>query len=368
MAADTRKPSSLASTSADPLPPHSPHVSPELRNDLIAGWLGGALGILLSNPFEVLKVRLQTLQTLNPSHPPSTRVGAPSTHPRPRPSSSSCAPSLPSTSTSVVAGLRSLWRTDGYRFLYAGAAGPILGLALIDSAFFGIYGLGMKAMNQDREEPNHLGGVVLAGANAGGICALLQTPIEVVKCRAQAEESRHVSNGELQDRKKLGSLGIARTIIRGEGIRGFYIGGLMTISRDAVSSGIFFGAYHYFRRVLPSPESPSPLVASSKILLSGGLAGAISALIPYPIDIIKTRLQVTKVSLSPAVPTSAETLSLPPPQPSVRQIARQIYREGLAEGAGYMAFLRGLKPTLVSAFVGSAVTIGVFEAAVKALE
>ena len=37
-------------------------------------------------------------------------------------------------------GILSLYRSEGIRFFFAGTAGPILGLAFIDSAFFGLYG------------------------------------------------------------------------------------------------------------------------------------------------------------------------------------------------------------------------------------
>jgi solute carrier family 25 carnitine/acylcarnitine transporter 20/29 len=41
----------------------------------------------------------------------------------------------------------SLYRTEGIRFFFAGTAGPILGLAFIDSAFFGLYGRVMCVSN-----------------------------------------------------------------------------------------------------------------------------------------------------------------------------------------------------------------------------
>lgn len=92
-------------------------------------------------------------------------------------------------------GLLMLWRTEGARILIAGAAAPILvclalfisnlvptylfiqGLAVIDSAFFGIYGRTMSAFEQDRQNPASLPLVFSSGALAGGICALLQTPV-----------------------------------------------------------------------------------------------------------------------------------------------------------------------------------------------
>lgn len=53
----------------------------------------------------------------------------------------------------------------------------------------------------------------------------------MVKTRAQVESIPG---------KKLGSFKIAKQIARKEGLRGFYIGGLMTAVHDGISSGIFF--------------------------------------------------------------------------------------------------------------------------------
>lgn len=146
-----------------------------------------------------------------------------------------------------------------------------------------------------------------------------------MKCRAQAESSG-------KGREKLGSFRIAQMIAKKEGLRGFYIGGLMTACRDGISSGIFFWgckpSLHLlsplqtpadiafltdfvFRRLLRGQElfqatsianstsstSDSPIIPEqprafeggkmnkmeiARILLAGGLAGSLSAIVPYP--------------------------------------------------------------------------------------
>ncbi|KDE03758.1 hypothetical protein MVLG_05762 [Microbotryum lychnidis-dioicae p1A1 Lamole] len=447
---------STAATGAGPV---------DTTSDLIAGWLGGAAGILVSNPLEVLKVRLQTAQV------PSNRVGRSS--PPPTATSSSATPSATAASTHASStsttrpGLASLWKAEGARFLFAGAAGPILGLAFIDSAFFGLYGQFMSRFDQDRQDPTSLTKVFVAGATAGGLCALLETPIEVVKCRAQVESGAGT---------KLGSFKIASMIARHEGLRGFYIGGLMTAIHDGISSGIFFCGYFMFRRMLRGespyftppvppriptstaiPDIPFSIASAAssaaaasttttdgslsypeigRILLAGGLAGALSAVVPYPFDIIKTRLQTSNFEAlsgySRTIPSLASSVQPTPTQAaphqslSIRSVARGIHADGVAsyryrytstilhslithyiypnprhapltsstssfisnqssssttnmiDGRpgpdpraakltlrllGLKGFLTGIKPTLVSSFVGSAVTITGFEVA-----
>ncbi|GAA6015852.1 hypothetical protein JCM11491_007209 [Sporobolomyces phaffii] len=469
--------------------------------DLVAGWLGGAVGVIAGNPFEVLKVRLQTAQThavpspsgSSSTFPNSPRVGKSSTspimlskptpHPSPATISSphrhdtttlrttassvqipatsslhptSSASSTPSSTASPQPSsmqrrekpsIMSLYRSEGIRFFFAGAAGPILGLAFIDSAFFGLYGRVMQKFGQDRQDPNALPRVFLAGATAGAACALLETPIEVVKTRAQVESSGSSPGG------KLGSFRIASMIAKKEGLRGFYVGGLMTSIHDGISSGIFFATYFVFRRllrgehpfhqgvvptpiptttgtsnsVLDAPEAASTHPGMGKgevarILLAGGLAGALSALIPYPFDIVKTRLQTAnfeakapRPSAPAAVPTSnvpsfTSTVSSSVAQKrlTIPSVFSQIYRDSIqshryryrstlpysifssmfppdagngsnvVDGRpgpnpkaekwtmrvlGLRGFGVGLRPTVVSSFVGSAATITTVEVA-----
>lgn len=493
------------------------HEGVDTTADLIAGWLGGAVGVLVGNPFEVLKVRLQTQDshghssscsgsTLHSTSTSSSSQAAPkapaTSHASPRVGKSSFSP-LPSpafpfppppapapkpartadgtgrlvgptgshppasTAASSKPGIVSLYRSEGFRFFFAGTAGPILGLAFIDSAFFGLYGRMMQAFGQDRQDPNSLSRVALSGAAAGAMCAMLETPIEVVKTRAQVESIPG---------KKLGSFKIASQIARKEGLRGFYIGGLMTAVHDGISSGIFFFGYFVFRRLLrgespfqaaaapPSatsttttprtdePPIPSPPGMGNlevlRIMLAGGLAGALSAIVPYPFDIVKTRLQTanfatrartnpvswaasgpqegtnftsnaTPFHTRPAVPSGpaaepalstssfgTSTSASASEKPTVRSLFRGIHAEGVAQYRyrypstwvyhflsthvfsprpprssgtptvldpraekwslrvlGLGGFARGIRPTVVSSFVGSAATITTVEVA-----
>ncbi|CAH7688215.1 mitochondrial carrier domain-containing protein [Phakopsora pachyrhizi] len=438
----------------------------EIVRDAVAGWIGGAVGIVVSNPLEVLKVRLQTNPSPNsqPNHlfKPLNLPGSPcpvyhsnnnyplnlalqySIPPNsnnsiqilacPSPANLSKRTTYSNPQT-VNLGLRQLWKQEGYRFLLAGAAAPILGLAFIDSCFFATYGGCMTTFKQNREQPTSLGSVFASGAIAGGVCALLQTPIEVVKCQAQAEHMNRDTGS------KSGSFAIAKKIYRNDGFRGFYLGGLMTGLRDSISSGIFFTCYTIIRKFLreinlneasqnkiqlethqiSNLKTPSEIF---QIMIAGGSSGIISALLPYPIDVIKTRLQVHKV-LSSFQGSHSDPINFSPPKvstkslklpkkstPLIGQIIKNIHSEGKNEIlpnlhntrvyrhvyslfslsnasknnmkqsaafvqeelirrrramkislriGGLRAFYKGLRPTLISSFVGSAITMGIFE-------
>ena len=128
------------------------------------------VGIVISNPLEVLKVRLQTNPTPNLEHPISldallfSRSPSPLHHGQSSPATLALQYSIPPATSShlaqssshiqnpcfskplssspntIISGLRALWKKEGYRFLFAGAAAPIIGLAFIDSFFFATYG------------------------------------------------------------------------------------------------------------------------------------------------------------------------------------------------------------------------------------
>lgn len=241
---------------------------PSTGDDLIAGWMGGLAGIVLSNPLEVLKVRHQVARNQPFTTSSSSTKGKHKT------------PSVVSASIASKANLSfaQLYRKEGSRILFVGTAGPILGLALLDSAFFAGYGIAMSHFNQDRTRPSDLGKVFLSGASSGSLCALLQTPVEVVKCTAQAESSATPRT----------SFQIARSIAQTKGLRGFYVGGLITAAEDGIGSGIFFASYFWLRSLLRPRNYDYEAVHEdraseiARIALSGGLAGILGAIIPYP--------------------------------------------------------------------------------------
>ncbi len=165
-----------------------------------------------------------------------------------------------------------------------------------------------------------------------------------MKCRAQAESMGSDGKG-----KKMGSFKIANMIARTDGLRGFYIGVLMTACRDGISSGIFFWGCKcfyisqrrtnlkvecsfstidfVFRRLLrrqepfqatpPISSTLNPAVAAldslhseilingkinkaevGRIFLAGGLAGSLSAVVPYPFVIPITSMGISNIILT----------------------------------------------------------------------
>lgn len=123
--------------------------------------------------------------------------------------------------------------------------------------------------------------------------------------------------------------------------------------RDAPSYGVYFWAYEGMKRMLVDPSNPS---AAGPLLLAGGMAGTLSWASIYPLDVIKSRIQMQQPSSSSPGATTPLLTTLDRPYTSIRDCVVRSYR---AEGLG--VFFRGLAPTVLRGFPVNAVTFWMYE-------
>ncbi|KAI7880548.1 mitochondrial carrier [Lichtheimia hyalospora FSU 10163] len=250
--------------------------------------------------------------------------------------------------------------------------------------------------------------IYIAGCGAGIACFFFSTPTELVKIQAQVS------------RIPKSSWEVSKEIFARSGLRGFYQGGWITVIRDAPSYGIYFWVYEGMKRILELDQTQNSSDSSNawKLLVAGGMAGAVSWSSIYPVDVIKSRLQMQVVSSSssssllpsstnrarPSLVNVAES-TVPqsrlvrqyhgsqattqngsviqstgsnntaqlsearlltgrsePPYTSIKDCIIRSYR---AEGAS--VFFRGLVPTIVRGFPVNAVTFYVYEVVMEML-
>jgi solute carrier family 25 carnitine/acylcarnitine transporter 20/29 len=283
--------------------------------DFWAGYISGAAGILIGNPLDLIKVRLQA------GHPP---------------------PGTPSSSA--------YFSSTGS--LIRGATAPILGYGALNALLFVTYNRTSSLLNQGQESQPTLWATWLAGAIGGLATWAVSTPTELIKCRAQMASS---SSGT----PAANSWGITKEILRTEGVRGLYFGGAVTALRDSIGYGFYFWSYELSTRFLEEKtrgrEKGSSGQEAAKVLLCGGLAGVVTWASVFPLDVVKTRVQTQVLG-------AGESTALLGPE-GVQQsrmgaveIARNAYRN---EGIG--VFFRGLGVCSVRAFVVNAVQWAVYE-------
>lgn len=252
-----------------------------MATDFIAGCIGGCAGVVVGHPFDTVKVHLQTQDALNPRYKNTLHC------------------------------FRSILLKDGVKGIYKGMSSPLMGVAGINAIIFGVYGNAQRYSS----DPSSLTSHFLAGTAAGLAQTGLCSPMELAKTRVQISGDN------------IGPLQCLKNIYRVEGFRGVFKGVGITAIREAPAFASYFVTYEYLTR-----SDDNTRTSTATMLLAGGLAGCVSWLIVYPVDVIKTRLQIDGMSGIPKYKNAWDC---------VRQSISH-------EGYGFLT--RGLTPTLLRAF------------------
>lgn len=217
--------------------------------EFIAGWLGGLVGVLVGQPFDTVKVNLQTQNAKNPLYKGTYHC------------------------------IATIVKQEGIRGLYRGVTSPMFGVAFVNAIVFGVYG----NVQRRTEDPDSLKSHILGGSAAGLVQSFVCSPIELAKTRIQLQE--HFPNS-IKHKNPLQSLNFIR---KTEGVRGVFRGVGITALRDVPGFASYFLAYELMTR---TTENPSPM----HTLMAGGLAGTFSWLVTFPIDVIKSRIQTDGIT------------------------------------------------------------------------
>ncbi|KAK2802810.1 hypothetical protein FQN50_007216 [Emmonsiellopsis sp. PD_5] len=170
-----------------------------MSNDFWAGYLSGAIGIVIGNPLDLVKTRLQAGQVISGS------LGSPQS-------------------------IRSHF--DTATSLVRGATAPILGYGALNAILFVAYNRTLMGISPcpvpDPTDPVGvpLSHIWLAGAVGGLASWVISSPTELVKCRAQ-----------LATHESISSWSVTKDILRRTGLKGLYYGGGVTSIRDSVGYG-----------------------------------------------------------------------------------------------------------------------------------
>jgi solute carrier family 25 carnitine/acylcarnitine transporter 20/29 len=288
--------------------------------DFWAGYISGAAGILIGNPLDLIKVRLQA----------GTR----------------------SLTTTPVPSYRSQFSSAGS--LIRGATAPILGYGALNALLFVTYNRTSTLLNTNGPglSPN-LWTTWIAGAIGGLATWVVSTPTELVKCRAQISTSPTGAS----------SWGITKEILRTEGVRGLYFGGVVTALRDSIGYGFYFWSYELSTKLMMSKmkERDSKSEEAAKVLLCGGVAGIVTWASIFPLDVIKTRVQTQVFGNESALLLNPDGVGRR--RLGAIEVARNAYRT-----EGPSVFFRGLAICSVRAFIVNAAQWAVYEWIMRELD
>ena len=290
-----------------------------MSDDFFASYISGIAGVVIGNPLDIIKVRLQAGPSVQ-SHP-----------------------TFPATIT------RPTYQFSGFTSLLRGTAAPSLGTGALNSILFVTYNRTSDFLKTGgvKSQPG-LWTVWVAGAVGGLATWVVSTPTELVKCRTQLSSPMRPAT----------SWGITKEIIRTEGVRGLYYGGVVTALRDSIGYGFYFWSYELSSRFMVSQmkSQDSAGQEAAKVLLCGGLAGVVTWASVFPLDVIKTRVQMQVLKEnSPLFGAAIEDRTEHRRQGAI-EVARNAYRN---EGSG--VFFRGLAVCSVRAFIVNAAQWAVYE-------
>ena len=148
---------------------------------------------------------------------------------------------------------------------------------------------------------------MIAGACASFAAQTLTVPVDVISQKQmvqgqnmsleQTNSFGKVDDGKVDNRaqfksQRKGPIDIIRVIWRESGVRGFYRGYLASLMTYAPSSSIWWASYGAYTAIFSdilSFDTPKVVIQA----ISGPLAGITAAVATNPLDIIRTRLQVS---------------------------------------------------------------------------
>ncbi|XP_006860994.1 PREDICTED: solute carrier family 25 member 45 isoform X1 [Chrysochloris asiatica] len=203
--------------------------------EFVAGWVSGALGLVLGHPFDTIKV-----------------LG-----------------------------------------FFKGMSFPIASIALVNSVLFGVYSNVLLALtttpHQERwTHPPVYMDVFIAGCLGGFVQAYCLAPFDLIKVRLQNQTEPRAQLGSPRPRYR-GPLHCMTSILQNEGPQGLFRGSGTLMLRDTPTLGIYFVSYEWLcRYYTPKDQNPN----SATVLVAGGCAGIASWVTATPLDVIKCRMQM----------------------------------------------------------------------------
>ncbi|CAG8489421.1 9968_t:CDS:2 [Diversispora eburnea] len=213
--------------------------------DCASGTVGGIVQVFVGQPFDTVKVRLQTQ--------PVPKVGE-----QPRYSG-------------MLDCVRKTRKYEGFSAFYKGTTTPLVGVGACVSIQF----LVLEFMKRFFNEKN-------GGKNG---------PVEHIRTRLQVQ----ITSSQAQNAAKptySGPLDCIKKIYSSYGVKGIYKGQFITMFREFQGYGQYFFIYEFLmQRSMINENKARHEIQSWKSCLFGAIAGYGMWAIIYPVDLIKSKLQ-----------------------------------------------------------------------------
>lgn len=276
-------------------------------NDVLSGSAGGMVCKLLEFPMDTLKVQLQTQPKCS-----GNPIGA-------------------------YGMMKMAVQKNGFMGLYRGLPSPLVASMGENAILFVSFGLAQRLVHEGRKESMPISKVVFCSiCSAIGVSKLL-TPVELIKCRMQT------INPEAKAYKN--TLDCVLRTWREEGLaRGLYKGHMSTIMRECPGNIAWFLGYEAACRCWTPVGGTRDDLSAVQLGSAGAIAGMLYWAVPFPVDVIKSKIQTGTHGLPEGV------------RASIVNVGKHVYlREGV------MGFYRGCGITVARAAPGNGILFLTYE-------
>ena len=245
--------------------------------DFMAGCVGGFAGKLLDYPFDTVKVLLQTQNVTAKQHALNV----------------SSKGDIPSQPKPVL--YRGAWhclthtlKEKGFFGLYKGLSAPLLGSMGENAILFLAYGNFKTLLGEiPGEKELTLLQLSMAGAGAGTVVPFVLTPVELIKCRLQVQQSMSP-----EFRAYTGPIDCIQQTLKSEGlVKGLYKGNGATLLREIPGNFFWYGVYEGTCLAMVPEGGTKKDVGTMTHLLGGAMAGVAYWTAFYPADTVKSAIQ-----------------------------------------------------------------------------
>nr|XP_046245636.1 solute carrier family 25 member 15a isoform X2 [Scatophagus argus]XP_046245638.1 solute carrier family 25 member 15a isoform X2 [Scatophagus argus]XP_046245639.1 solute carrier family 25 member 15a isoform X2 [Scatophagus argus] len=279
----------------------APHPIIQAIIDFSAGAVGGTACVVSGQPFDTTKVKMQTFPTMY---------------------------------RGFVHCFVSTYRQVGLRGLYKGTTPALIANISENAVLFLSYGLCQDVVRflSKMEKGADLSDIqkACAGSFASIFSSMALCPTELVKCRLQAMHEMEAS-GKIPSGQRSTVWTAVKTVLKTNGPLGFYQGLTSTIVREIPGYFCFFGAYELCRsKFAQYMGTNKDSIGILPLMFSGGFGGACLWLVVFPIDCVKSRIQVYSLS--------------------GKQAGFMKTFLGVIRAEGFTALYSGLTPTMIRTF------------------
>ena len=273
-------------------------LNKRLVNDFIAGSISGCASIISGHPIDTIKVRYQTsVQYKN-----------------------------------IMDCVKCILRNEGLFSLFRGIIPPLITSSVLGASVFATYGYSLNILRQYKSNIEYKD-IFLSGLISGIPAAIILCPTELIKIRQQ-----------ISSKNRLSVLDCVRLSIQQSGTLGIFKGFWSTFYREVPAFGVYFVSYEFMKINFKKYTNINDFSLS---IICGAFAGILSWCVIYPIDVIKTNIQVS---------TSPTSMSI---------IPMGIY---LKNTYGWRYLYRGLDSTIIRAIPVNAVVFPSYNITIQLLE